>query len=449
MTEATELSTVEKEINPAKKPAANPMVNVDGFKVRQNSIITTFSDTKKIDSLIKKVRDEALTVPIDLVTKKGRDLIASEAHKVSKMKTGVIKQMIDPSIEEAKALVKNVNGGKKHFQTEMDDLRLEVRKPLTDWEAAEELKEKARIEAIQEKIVGINSIAVFGDIPPGKDEITSLLEAVDAIDCEEGFDEFTQDALQAKSRAKEILTEKLNVIIQQELKEAADEELRLKEIELEKQQAKQKAQERVNNLMMIPVKYIGKPAEEIEKRLTALKNYEVPAEEFGDLYEAAKTSLSNVVIQLEAMHQQQLLVEKAQQQQAAAVEQVDNLLDVDRAPEVNAHLRTDKPLYTGVDMAQGHDQTVQHNVSQQINLDNQVLQQETHAQSDQDIQQHDIGLAPAAKQGETITKTIGGFKTVEKLTPHESMIKEVRFWAKEYGVINSELSDLMMILNKY
>lgn len=32
---------------------------------------------------------------------------------------------------------------------------------------------------------------------------------------------------------------------------------------------------------------------------------------------------------------------------------------------------------------------------------------------------------------------------------HEEMIRHVKFWAKEYGVINSELSDLMNILNQY
>ena len=38
---------------------------------------------------------------------------------------------------------------------------------------------------------------------------------------------------------------------------------------------------------------------------------------------------------------------------------------------------------------------------------------------------------------------------VTRMTPHQAMIKDVNFWASEYGVINSEYSDLMNILNKY
>ena len=38
---------------------------------------------------------------------------------------------------------------------------------------------------------------------------------------------------------------------------------------------------------------------------------------------------------------------------------------------------------------------------------------------------------------------------VTRMTPHQAMIKDVNFWAGEYGVINSEYSDLMNILNKY
>tara|TARA_R110000765_G_scaffold211261_1_gene316386 strand:- start:30138 stop:31910 length:1773 start_codon:yes stop_codon:yes gene_type:complete len=38
---------------------------------------------------------------------------------------------------------------------------------------------------------------------------------------------------------------------------------------------------------------------------------------------------------------------------------------------------------------------------------------------------------------------------VTRMTPHQAMIKDVNFWAGEYGVINSEYSDLMNIMNKY
>ena len=414
-------ATNEKEINPSKAAAElNPMITVDGFKLKKLSVITTFSDTTKIDKAILKFRKEALSVVPDLTTKKGRDAIASLAFAISKKKTNIVGQMVDPSIEEAKTLVKNVNGGKKHFQAEMDILRNEVRKPLNEWEAAEKIKEEARIKAINERISGIHAIATFDPSnPPGKEEIASLMEAVDSINCEEGFDEFTQDALQAKSRVKEVLTEKLNAIIQQELKEAAEEEIRLKELELKEQQVKQQAQERVNKLTMIPVGFFGKTSHEIRKKITSLENYEVKESEFGELTEQAKTSVTTVVAQLSGMLQQQLLVEQAsidaeqaKKDKSELEEAVDHLASLgNKGTECsgNAVVHEEKP------------------VEQKLA---EIFTKE------------EPKIIP--EQTRTHSRTV-----TTQLTPHQAMIKDVNFWAGEYGVVNSEYSDLMNILNKY
>lgn len=397
-------SSNEKEINPTVTSAElNPMITVDGFKLKKLSVITTFSDTAKIDKAISKFRKEALSVIPDLTTKKGRDSIASIAYKISKKKTNIVGQMVDPSIEEAKTLVKNVNSGKKHFQTEMDALRDEVRKPLNEWEELEKEKEEARIKAINEKISGIKNLCVFnGSIPPDKEQISKMMEAVDNIDCEEGFDEFTQDALQAKSRVKEILTEKLNAIIQQELKEEAEEEIRLKELELQQQQVKQQAQERVNKLMMIPVSFFGKGSAEIRKKINSLENYEVKESQFGELTDQAKSSVTTVVSQLTAMLQQQLLIEETQ---------------------AKAYLE------------------------EEAKNNNNVTQEEDEYPSDP--REPVEGLITNAsqslpEQSKPLSKAV-----TAQLTQHQKMIKEVNFWAGEYGIINSEYSDLMNILNKY
>lgn len=331
MTNTTEVSAVSKA-------AENPMITVDGFKLKKLSIISTFSDTTKIDKAVAKFTKDALSVIPDLTSKKGRDAVASVAFKISKKKTSIVSQMIDPSIEEAKALVKNVNAGKKHFQTQMDNLRDKVRAPLNEWEAAEKIREEKRINDIQVKIKGIHLIISFAPgNEPGKDEITELMEAVDGINCEEGFAEFTQDALQAKSSVKERLTEMLNVIIQKEIQDKADEEFAIKEQELKVQQLKAAAQERVNKLMMIPVGFFGKDSHEIRKKITSLENYEVKESEFGELYETAKTSVTNVITQLSGMLQQQMLVEEAQK--PVVTDAVDNSL-----PLETIHHQEEKPV---------------------------------------------------------------------------------------------------------
>lgn len=311
--------TTSTEINTAQE---NPMITVDGFKLKKLSVITTFSDTAKIDKAVAKFAKEALSVIPDLSTVKSRGDIASIAYKISKKKTNIVSQMIDPSIEEAKELVKNVNAGKKHFQTKMDNLRDEVRAPLNEWEAAEKIREEKRINDIKIKINGIQMLSVFdAGTTPSKDDIAEMMEAVDSIDCEEGFAEFTQDALQAKSAVKESLTEMLNDIIQQEIKDKADAELLVQEQKLQAQALTMKAQERVNKLMMIPVGFFGKNSHEIRKKITDLENFEVKDSEFGELTEQAKTSVIGVVTQLNGMLQQQILVEDAAKEKLVEIEE--------------------------------------------------------------------------------------------------------------------------------
>ena len=413
MTNSTEVSTVSKAVE-------NPTITVEGFKLKKLSIISTFSDTAKIDKAVDKFTKDALSVVPDLTNKKGRDAIASVAFKISKKKTSIVSQMIDPSIEEAKALVKNVNAGKKYFQTKMDNLRDEVRAPLNEWEAAEKIREEKRISDIRLRIEGIDAISFYDPAhPPGKTSIASLMEAVDSINCEEGFAEFTQDALQAKSRVKEKLTEMLNVIIQKEIQDKADEEFATKELELKEQQLKAAAQERVNKLMMIPVGFFGKDSHEIRKKITSLENYEVKESEFGELTEQAKTSVTTVVDQLSGMLQQQQLVEQAS-------------IDAEQAKEYKTELEgaVDHLASIGNKEPECSDNAVVH--------EEKPVEQKLADRFAPDASQS------IPEQNRTHSRTV-----TTQLTPHQAMIKDVNFWAGEYGIVNSEYSDLMNILNKY
>lgn len=304
MTNTTEVSTTSKVVE-------NPMITVEGFKLKKFSIISTFSDTVKIDKAVAKFAKDALSVVPDLTSKKGRDAIASVAFKISKKKTSIVSKMIDPSIEDAKALVKNVNAGKTYFKNKMDDLRDEVRAPLNEWEAAEKIREEKRINDIQVKIKGIHLIINFAPgKKPCKDEITELMEAVDCINCEEGFAEFTQDALQAKSSVKEKLTEMLNVIIQKEITDKAEADLLVQEQKLASERLKIKAQERLNKLMMIPTTMFGKTSEEIESMIFKVEHTPIIEEEFGEFVQQANESVVTVVHQLGTMLDQVKFMEE-------------------------------------------------------------------------------------------------------------------------------------------
>lgn len=309
------------------------MITVEGLiKVKKQNIISVFSDNKKIEPMIKKVREEVSVEKFDLSTKKGREDIASRAYKVSKMKNAVVKQLIDPSVEEYKAAIKGVGAGKSHWNAEMDALRDEVRAPLNKWEEEERVREQKRIDDIKKSISGIINLAA---LPLGKEYdknyISEMIEAVDNIDCSEGFEEFAQEALQAKASSKEALSQCLNTVVQKELEAAQQKELAEQQERLDEAQrvmeAKAKAQERLNKLIMIPSTMFGKTSAELNKKLNSIDMVEILESEFGELFDQANVAKAQVIVQLGQMAENQALVESAQAEQQAKSEQDKSIED--------------------------------------------------------------------------------------------------------------------------
>ncbi|MCC8384622.1 hypothetical protein GPY51_10875 [Photorhabdus laumondii subsp. laumondii] len=103
-----------------------------------------------LDGFLNKIRESVNEVP-DTTTKKGRDRIASLAAQVSRSKTAIEK----PGREYLKRLKEAVRPAEqemKRFVDACNELRDEVRKPLTDWEAEQEhikREEKARKAAAE------------------------------------------------------------------------------------------------------------------------------------------------------------------------------------------------------------------------------------------------------------------------------------------------------------
>lgn len=99
----------------------------------------------KVNDYYEQARAEALSEVPDLSTVKGREAIASNAHKVSRSKTFVEKpgRAYLKYIKETKCAA--IEKELREFVDKMDALRDEVRKPLTDWDA-----EQARIKAEKE-----------------------------------------------------------------------------------------------------------------------------------------------------------------------------------------------------------------------------------------------------------------------------------------------------------
>lgn len=260
------------------------MITVEGLiEIDKKKILDTFKDTTALDKYIKIVRDELSGVDYSLKTDASRKAIGSTAFKATTMKTALVR-LANASMEDSKELIKQATLGRKYLESELDKVRDHVREPLTKWEAEKKEKEAKRISEIQESIGGIAKLGTIDD-DADKEYIASMIEAVDNIDCSSGFDEFAQDALNAKSLAKEKLSAAIQAIVAKEVED--------------KRRADFEVKEKLSSLKMIPIDLFGKKADAIKTKLDALPI--VSESEFGELHSEAERELNLVKSRLSDM----------------------------------------------------------------------------------------------------------------------------------------------------
>ncbi|MCW9157761.1 hypothetical protein N5I54_26990, partial [Klebsiella quasipneumoniae] len=99
---------------------------------------------------------EARSLVPDVTTKKGRDAIASMAHKVARSKTYIDSAGKD-LVAELKALPKQIDESRRVVRERLDALKDEVRRPLTEWEAEQErIKAEEAMNALHAEALAMN-----------------------------------------------------------------------------------------------------------------------------------------------------------------------------------------------------------------------------------------------------------------------------------------------------
>ncbi len=131
-------------------------------------------DPKKKEELYAFLEREIDAFEPDLSTETGRKKIAALAYKVARTKTA-----IDDSGAELKAewLKKSqlIDASRREIREKLDQLKERARKPLTEWEAAEE----ARVAKVAKVIEGLQ-LAPRLLATDTSDEAAKILEAVEA-----------------------------------------------------------------------------------------------------------------------------------------------------------------------------------------------------------------------------------------------------------------------------
>lgn len=121
--------------------------------IEKSSAMAVFTNNEQLNPIIEKIEKEARSLVPDVSTKKGRDAIASMAHKVARSKTYIDNAGKD-LVAELKALPKQIDESRRIVRERLDALKDEVRRPLTEWEAEQErikAEEVAKIKAEEDR----------------------------------------------------------------------------------------------------------------------------------------------------------------------------------------------------------------------------------------------------------------------------------------------------------
>ncbi|HBR7902592.1 TPA: hypothetical protein L9426_001130 [Klebsiella pneumoniae] len=258
-----------------------------------------------LDSFLEKIRAGVNEVP-DLSTAKGRARIASLAAQVSRSKTAVEKHGRD-YLKRLKEQPKVVEAELRRFVTECDQLRDEVRRPLTEWEDAE----KARTEALQQRLVDLRALAdvidTAGNYLPSADIQARILEAKSVV-LDDSWQERAAEAGVAKDSTIQQLEASL-VIAQKREHEAA-------ELDRLRKEAEEKARlEREENIRREAAEQAKRDAEEkAQAEIDAAARRESEARAATERAEREK-----IEAQQKAEREAKAAAEKAEQEKNAAI----------------------------------------------------------------------------------------------------------------------------------
>lgn len=124
--------------------------------IEKQNAMAVFTSKEQLDPIIEQIEKEARSLVPDVSTRKGRDAIASMAHKVARSKTYIDNAGKD-LVAELKALPKQIDESRRVVRERLDALKDEVRRPLTEWEAEQErLKAEEAMNALHVEALEMN-----------------------------------------------------------------------------------------------------------------------------------------------------------------------------------------------------------------------------------------------------------------------------------------------------
>lgn len=159
-----------------------------------------FTEPGGIEAIISKLEADVRSIDTDISTPAGRAAIKSLAHKVARSKTA-LDDMGKALVADLKKQTGAVDADRRVIRDRLDALKDEVRKPLTDWEDAED----RRIAGHQNEIQRLIDLASFAAERPTAAEVSERLAALEAMP-KRDWQEFAKPADVARSETFSKLT---------------------------------------------------------------------------------------------------------------------------------------------------------------------------------------------------------------------------------------------------
>lgn len=304
--------------------------------------VEAFTNTEQFDALLRRIREVVESHQPDVSTDKGRKAIASLAYKVAKTKTALDAQgkaLTDGWRQQTKL----VDQSRKRIRDELDALKDEARRPLTEWERAEESRQKAH----EETLSLIKSLVRFDDVPTPEQVRARQTELKTAS--KRDWEEYAQQAELLIVSITDQLGAQLEAAQVREAERAELEALRAKQAEAERLEAERIAKERAEALERERKEAEARAAEEQARReAEAAERARVEAEQAAErriAQEKARADAEIAKAKAEAERQER---ERLAEEQRQRDEEARRAADLEHRKSVNVAARDAISEITGL-----------------------------------------------------------------------------------------------------
>lgn len=157
----------------------------------KETALQVFQAANGLDPYLQQIRAEIDAFVPDVSTKKGRDAIASIAHKVARSKTA-LDNVGKELVAELKEIPKKIDAERKRVRDTLDAWRDEVRAPLNEWEQAEAGRVAGHARRLEE-------LRTLDTEDRTAAEIASVISLIEEVEIGPEWEEFEAEAHRVKA----------------------------------------------------------------------------------------------------------------------------------------------------------------------------------------------------------------------------------------------------------